>query len=646
VPDENTEKLEDLFNSLSKSLSKDDHAEVVGDDIRLKSFVPYGIPSLPCIDIALGRPGMPVGKVIELYGWEMCLSGDTRITYAIRTKRGKQQNTKGGTLERLYHRFHKIKIPGRGNYQRKQTVGSDFYAPSVNEEGRIFQNKIQDVVYTGSNECVRLTTRSGLSIDTTEDHRFYDGTTFVRAKDLEVGDVVFTHNRTPHTDIKHKRIYRPEIFVKHHPVASTKIVKNRDKKYEYKRLKLYRAIYEADMNNLALDEYVRRLNVNELDGLTFLPTRALIHHKDGDSLNNNISNLEVTTNSDHMRHHYPKNHNNLRYTIVPDEVIGIKPVGIKDTYDLKMEGPHHNYVANGFVVHNCGKSTLALHLVAACQAMGGAALWIDAENCFDPDRAQQLGVNTNKPHLIKAECETIESVINTQEKTLDQLQEINYTKPFIIVTDSTTSVSTEKALKEELKAEQRVGHEAKQIRSGMKRLSYRLGECKVPSIFINHNISRISSTPGAGATSAGGHAIKFWAAVRIELARIKELEHEVRGEKVRHGQRVKFIVRKNKVSELVRTKFECDLRNDVGFDIEDNLLDACRWAGMITHTGSVKNLSASTTYTLTFGDRVEKIKRDEWPSLVKELGGVDTVWKAMLESAQSEGIIKPYGIEL
>jgi recombination protein RecA len=372
VPNENTEKLEELFNSLSKALSKDTHAEVVGDDIRLKSFVPYGIPSLPCIDIALGRPGIPVGKVIELFG---------------------------------------------------------------------------------------------------------------------------------------------------------------------------------------------------------------------------------------------------------------KP--------------------------SCGKTTLALHIVAACQAMGGSALWIDAENVFDSSRAHQLGVNTNKPHLIIAECETIESIVRTQEKVLSQLQEVNYTKPFVIVTDSITSVSTEKSLEDEFKWEQRVGHEAKQIRAGLKRLSYRLAECKVPSVFINHSISTISTMPGrgSGADSAGGHALKFWSSVRIELQKIKDLEREVRGEKVRYGQLVKFIVRKNKVSELARTKFECVLRNDIGFDIEDNLLDACRWAGIITWSGSVKNISASTTYTFTLGDRVEgdrveKIKRDEWPSLVKELGGVDVVWKTMLEFAQAEGTVKPYGVAL
>jgi len=365
VPDENTEKLNELFNSLSKALKKDEHADIVGDDIHLRSFVPYGIRSLPCIDIALGRPGIPVGKVVELYGWE-----------------------------------------------------------------------------------------------------------------------------------------------------------------------------------------------------------------------------------------------------------------------------------------GCGKTTLALHLVAIVQQMGGAALWIDAENALDEYRAAQIGVNTQKPHFITAECETIEGIIRTQEKTLDNLQEINYTKPFIIVTDSVTAVSTEAALRDDFKDEQRPGHEAKQIRAGLKRLCYRLAECKVPSVFINHNVAKITRFPGSDRVSAGGHGIKFWAAVRIELAKVMDLRKKVMGDSVRYGQRVKFTVQKNKVGELARQSFECNLRNDIGFDVEDNLLDACRWAGMVTRPASAKDTEASTIYTFTIGEETTKFKRDEWPGIVQDLGGMEKVWDLMADRASYEGILKPYGVEL
>lgn len=295
----------------------------------------------------------------------------------------------------------------------------------------------------------------------------------------------------------------------------------------------------------------------------------------------------------------------------------------------------------------CGKTSLALRSVASCQSMGGAALWIDAENAFPTKRARQLGVDTDPPNLIVAKCDTIESIVRTQETTVKQLAEINYTKPFMTVTDSITAVSTEKELEKDFNPEQRVGHEAKQIRAGLKRLANKLGSCMVPAIFINHNIG----TPPKGnspyaptSASAGGHALKFWSSVRVEITRIKDYHKQEKGEKIRTGQQVVMRVRKNRMGELARETFEVNLMNDIGFDVVDNLLDAYKMAGFITKPPTAKDSAAGTIYTMVVGEEKLQFKRSEWPELVDaELGGLDVAWKNLIETATEDGIICPYG---
>lgn len=117
------------------------------------------------LDVILGIGGLPLGRIVEIFGPESCLDGDTTfVQYEIRTRDGKRQNHKGGTLRRLYNRFHGISESGSGNYLRPQTKESEYFLSSVNEEGRIFQNRITDVVSTGVKPCFSLKTDSGEEI--------------------------------------------------------------------------------------------------------------------------------------------------------------------------------------------------------------------------------------------------------------------------------------------------------------------------------------------------------------------------------------------------------------------------------------------------------------------------------------------------
>ncbi len=301
-----------------------------------------------------------------VYGDTRCISGDAFIGYQVRTQANELQNSKGGSLARLFHRFHGKKFPGSGSYQRNQTIDSTFWVPTMMEDGRIFQNKIINVIDSGERECVRIRTVGGIELICTPDHPIAESDTafgFTLAAELKIGAQILTHKHvwwTPEIEAQ-PRVNRPEIFVKHHPTASTKVVHDlkTGKDYNYKRVRRSRAVYEANMNGLRLEDFVARLNENRLEGLLFLTSDVHIHHKDENKLNDVPENLLAMSNSEHSREHFVLPNGKPRcgsYIAVHDVVSSIESIGKHHTYDIKVTGPYHNFVADGFIVHNSGKS--------------------------------------------------------------------------------------------------------------------------------------------------------------------------------------------------------------------------------------------------------------------------------------------------
>ena len=296
---------------------------------------------------------------VLLTGPQGCLAGDTFIRYEIRSEDGKRSNHKGGPISRLYQRF---------NGKRQKTSGASwrtdvrYYVPSINDDGYVVQNEVGAVVYSGEKECFEVSVTGGEKIVTTSDHEFYVGDKYLPLASLKVGDSVYVHRNVKcHGKMVNRQNRRAYLFVKNHPVAGTKVVEG---KYEYKRLARSRAVMEAKMNGLSLEAYIERLNTNKLDGLTFLSRDQHVHHVDENFLNDDPANLIVLVGYDHNHAHAVEKLNNLRCVVVEDTITSIKPVGKRKTYDIKMKGPYNNVVANGVVVHNCGKTELAVWFTA------------------------------------------------------------------------------------------------------------------------------------------------------------------------------------------------------------------------------------------------------------------------------------------
>lgn len=515
-------------------------------DVKVTSS---GILSL---DIALGCGGYPHGRIVEIFGPEGCVDKDSFIQYEIKTKDGRRINSKGGTIERLWERFHGETLYGNsgGRYLTALPIGSEFYVPSVNEEDRIFHNKILDVVKIGYKECFEMRTVGGCLIIATKDHRFFNGCRYVKLKDLSIGDVILMHTSTPYTKetddkIRCRRCY---LYINNHPFAKTKVVKARIsrvkkiyKSYSYKRILRSRVVVEAKMNNLSLDEYIKILNSGKnIKSMHFLGERDHVHHIDENVLNDSIENLVVFSAREHSRLHAMKLQNNLRYIATEDVIYSITPIGKRLVYDIKMESPFNNYVVNNFITHNSGKTTCTLHAISEVQRVGGAAAFVDAEHSLDISYAERLGVKVKNLIIQQPDCG--EDALNVAENLCP------FMKPGdIIVVDSVASLIPKAELNGEM-GDQHMGLHARLMSQSMRKLNGTVSKNGVILFFTNQMRHKIGVMFGSNETTCGGDALKYYASIRIDVRRIGSIKN---GDDI-VGNKVRFKVSKNKVAPPYR----------------------------------------------------------------------------------------------
>lgn len=488
------------------------------------------------IDLITGIGGVPKGRIVEIYGPE-CLDADTFIAYDVQVQ-GRRSNNKGGSIKRLYERFHKLPTEGdgRGKYQRIVTENAEFYASSINEDGRIFKNRICNVVSSGMKECYRVKTSQGYEIIASANHAFWTGQDYVLLSNLAVGDTVYIHNNTAFTvcDQKDSNKNRAFLYVKYHPIAGIKVIRDKGNTYEYHRLKKARAVVEADMNGLSLESFVDRLNSGNIEGLLFLSRDEQVHHIDENETNDQLDNLEVLPAEDHSRRHAVERHNNLRFIAVPDKIVEQEYLGPRETYDLQMENPHNNFIANGFVVHNSGgKTTLTLQIIAQAQKAGGKAVFIDAEHALDPVYATALGVDIDRLLVSQPDCgedalEIAQSMIQSGEVA-------------IVVIDSVAALVPRSELEGDM-GDAQMGLQARLMSQAMRKLTVMVARTQTCLVFINQVRDKLGVMFGSPETTAGGRALKFYSSIRIDVRRIAQKK---KGDTI-IGNEVKVKIAKNK----------------------------------------------------------------------------------------------------
>ena len=219
-----------------------------------------------------------------------------------------------------------------------------------------------------------------------------------------------------------------------------------------------------------------------------------------------------------------------------------------------------------------GKTTLAQHIVAEVQRLGGIAAFIDAEHALDPDYAKKIGVNVRD--MLISQPDTGEQALEIVE-TLVRSNAVD-----VIVIDSVAALVPRKEIEGEM-GDQHMGLQARLMSQALRKLTGIVSKTRTVVIFINQTRFKIGVFFGNPETTTGGTALKFYSSVRIEVRRSAQIKQ---AEKI-IGNRVKCKVVKNKVAAPFRT-CEFDIMYDEGISISGDLLDAGVAYNIINKSGN------------------------------------------------------------
>ena len=225
-----------------------------------------------------------------------------------------------------------------------------------------------------------------------------------------------------------------------------------------------------------------------------------------------------------------------------------------------------------FGPESSGKTTIALHSVAAAQRAGGIAAFIDAEHALDPSWAKKLGISLES--LLVSQPTSGEEAMNIAEML------IKSNAVDIIVIDSVAALVPQKELDGEI-GDSFVGLQARLMSQAMRKLTGAIAKSKTTVIFINQIREKIGVMFGSPETTPGGRALKFYSSCRVDVRRIGQLKD---GEDV-VGQRVKVKVVKNKVAPPFRVA-EFDMMHADGISVEGDILDLAVLAKLVDKTGT------------------------------------------------------------
>lgn len=239
---------------------------------------------------------------------------------------------------------------------------------------------------------------------------------------------------------------------------------------------------------------------------------------------------------------------------------------------LGVGGLPRGRIVEIFGAEQTGKTTLALHILAESQKLGGVAAFIDAEHAFDPDWARRCGLDVEE--LLISQPSSGEEALQIAE-TLIKSGQVD-----VICIDSVAALVPKTELVGEM-GEIPIGLQARLLSHALRKLSGIISKTKSILIFLNQVRMKIGQTYGAPETTPGGLALKFYSSVRIQLKRIAQLK---KGEEI-IGTRIEAKIVKNKVAPPFK-KAIFDIYYDEGISKFADLLQEGQRLGIVKKTGA------------------------------------------------------------
>ncbi len=219
-----------------------------------------------------------------------------------------------------------------------------------------------------------------------------------------------------------------------------------------------------------------------------------------------------------------------------------------------------------------GKTTLALHAVAAVQRNGGTAAFIDAEHALDAAWARACGVNVDE--LLVSQPDTGEQALEITE-TLIRSGGID-----IVVVDSVAALVPRAEIEGEM-GDAHMGLQARLMSQALRKLTGTISKTRTTVMFINQLREKVGIVFGSPEVTTGGKALKFYASIRLDVRPIEPIKQ---GTDI-IGRRVRVKVVKNKVSPPFRIA-ELEILASEGISKEGGLIDMGITTGVLDKSGA------------------------------------------------------------